>query len=247
MSQVWEEVEWSAVEQAPTSAVAAVNPVYLQDRDSQFFVSRPTIAPSTAPNLLHLDRQMAFNISPQDAFDADVQLSFNVPLSYDEQMRGLVPFADCEGWFRRKATIGLGDCSTQTSAVGSAVIGPTDQDYNGVDRVVPESDSFVDDVDLLVNAMAGCDKGAPRQIDANLAQNMPTSFNVRQSCAYKRAPILRNPIWRMQIEYVDSNYDALAPEDHYLERRASAKQRADMLRKQLGRKDPIDLDRVPVY
>lgn len=252
MSDLLESAELFAVDQPPKSMLSAVNPVYLQDKDSQFFVARPATVPPKAPSVQHISRELAFNINaPLDAFDPEIALAFNVPLSFDEQMKGLVPFADCEQWFRRQSTVGLGDCQTQTSKVGSGVVGSTDQDYEGVDRVGTEAQySFEDDVDTLVQNMSGCKVNAKSSIyEAGANPTMPVSFQVRQGCAYNRVQNLRNTtMWSMQVEKMyNSNDNVLAPQDHYLERRAVAKQRCDVLRKQMGRKDPIDLDNVPLY
>lgn len=243
-SDNWGEMDVDAVEMQPKTLMEAINPTFLQNNEAaaSFTSNQVKVTRPSHPSLSNqLDFEIANDIAPLDAFDLEAEMSLSMPLPHYERMQGLVPYSDCERWFKRQDTIGLGDCSTEQSYIGYDVV------------MEPEDSKPTDNIedDVIERAFMSdfkCAKGIPAVVDGGLGNHLPIRIEMRQACGWRRGSMLRNTaFWSAPVQNVDSNYDVLAPTDQYMQRRAEARARADRVRGQLGQRGPIDLDQVPVY
>lgn len=242
----WGELDVESMEERPKSLVEAINPSYMQPNTASatFTNNRVNVARPAHPSYMNqLDQEIANEITPLDAFDYEAELSFAVPLSHYERMQGLVPYSDCDSWFRRREQMGMNDCSTEQSFIGYDVV--ADPEEPDASAVAP------DEVDVIERAFSegfSCPKGVSAVVDGAMGQHLPIHIEMRQACGWKRGSMLRNSnLWSAPVANVDSNYDVLTPSDQYMQRRMEARTRADLVRQQLGQSAPIDFDNVYVY
>lgn len=239
----WGELDLEAMEERPKTLVDAVNPSYMQNNaaSASFTSNHVKVSRPSHPSVTNsLDSEIANEIAPLDAFNYEAEMWFSMPLSHYERMQGLVPYVDCDSWFRKTEQVGLKDCATEQSYIGYDVVAEPD-----------DTEKQHDDVDVIERAFSEsfkCPKGVPAVVDAGIGTHLPIRIEMRQACGWKRGSMLRNNVfWSAPVQNVDSNYEILAPSDQYMQRRMEAKTRADMVRQQLGQSAPIDFDQVPVY